>query len=276
MKRYDQHLHSRHSFDCRSDPADVVRHAIERGLDGITFTEHYDTHPDEAPTCIYDDAAYSDTISRLRDQFSDRIRVGKGIEVDYQKSHMPAIVEFIDCHAFDVVLLSVHWCYELPIHVRGSWDGADPAAVTRRYFYAVRDALEHVRELHAGRPRVFDALSHLDFVKRYSLRFTGTQHVAGQSDLIDDILRHCLAADVVPEVNTSTLRQGVGEAMPGPATVQRYAALGGTMLSIGSDAHKPEDVGADFTTAIDMLRAAGIDATAVYVNRDRRRELIDA
>ena len=45
MDLYDQHVHSRHSFDSHSEPAACVESAIERGLSGITFTEHFDTHP---------------------------------------------------------------------------------------------------------------------------------------------------------------------------------------------------------------------------------------
>ena len=56
MPPYDQHVHSWNSFDCKSPPADNVEHALASGLAGLSFTDHFDTHPDEWDGCLYDDA----------------------------------------------------------------------------------------------------------------------------------------------------------------------------------------------------------------------------
>lgn len=276
MKLFDQHLHSKHSFDSDAEPADNVRRAIELGLAGLTFTEHYDTHADEIDDCLYNDDAYSETIDALRREFGKQIQIGKGIEVCYQPDNMPDIIDFLDRHRFDMVLLSVHWFFGQPIHAGFVWRGTDPVAVTRRYFEAVLDAVRFCERFHRDRPGVFQVLGHLDFVKRYSQRYTGGIYVSDHADLIDEILRTCLAADLIPEINTSTLRRGgLDDPMPGPAVVQRYAELGGTMMSIGSDSHSPRDIGADLDRAVDMLRDAGISKLAVFQNRTRHGEPID-
>jgi histidinol-phosphatase (PHP family) len=274
MNLYDQHLHSHHSFDSQADPRDNVLRAIEVGLSGLSFTEHYDTHPDERDGCVYDDARYSSTIDELRREFEGSIRIGKGVEICYQPDNMAEIVDFLDTHTFDVVILSVHWCYGQPIHERRVWEGQDPSRVTRRYLEAVRDAVAHVERLQRGRSRLFDILGHLDFCKRYSMRFAECNCVGDHFDVIEGILTGCLAADIVPEVNTSTLRQGLTEAMPGPGVVRRYAELGGTMMSLGSDSHRACDIGADFDRAIATLRAAGIANVPVFESRNRRVEAI--
>ena len=41
--KIDLHIHTRESGDNDSDPEEVVVNAIEAGLDGIAFTEHYNT-----------------------------------------------------------------------------------------------------------------------------------------------------------------------------------------------------------------------------------------
>lgn len=276
MKLYDQHVHSRHSFDSVAQPDDIVRRACDRGLAGVTFTEHYDTHPEEAPGCVYDDAAYSDAIEQVRDTFGQSIWIGKGIEVDFQRDNAPAIIDFLGRHSFDVVLLSVHWACGEPIHARYVWEGRDPRQLTRRYLESVLEAVRFCEELHRSERRVFDVLAHLDFVKRYSLRFAGSNHMSCHGDLVDEILRTCLAADIIPEINTSTLRGGLDEPMPGPAIVQRYADLGGTMMTVGSDSHTSQHVGAGLDAALDILRAADISNLAVFDGRDRRAEPIEA
>ncbi|MEK6799294.1 MAG: histidinol-phosphatase HisJ family protein [Planctomycetota bacterium] len=274
MGFFDQHLHSRHSFDCRTDPRANVESAIARGLSGLTFTEHFDTHPDDWAGCVYDDAAYSQTIESLRREFDARIFIGKGIEVCYQPSRMDFILDFLASHEFDLVILSVHYFAGVPVHRRDPWNGVDADRGTRLYLENVLEAVRFCEQLHRGGTRVFDVLGHLDVVKRYTHRFLGSYDVTCCADLIDEILHACVRADLTPEINTSSLRQGLLETMPGPSTVIRYAELGGQAMSLGSDAHRADDLGANFEKAVEMLREAGIGHAAVFQQRARRLEPI--
>ena len=52
--------------------------------------------------------------------------------------------------------------------------------------------------------------------------------------------------------------------MPGPEILTRYAELGGTMVSLGSDAHSPQAVGSHFDQALTIMREAGIRNLAVF------------
>jgi histidinol-phosphatase (PHP family) len=273
MGLFDQHIHSRHSFDSDTEPVDNVEAALSRGLAGLTFTEHLDTHPDDWKTCCYDDEALSASIESLRLRFGSRVFIGKGIEICYQPERMGYILDFLKNHSFDLVILSVHYFRGVAVHMPEHWDGLDAAEGTRRYLESVLDAVRFCERLHRTEGRVFDVLGHLDLVKRYSHRLLGEHGVAPFPDLIDEILQACLAADVVPEVNTSTMRQDLIEPMPGPDTMARYATLGGTAMSLGSDAHRPEDVGADLDRAAAMLRTAGLTSTAQFKAR-RRIELL--
>lgn len=267
---FDQHLHSKYSMDCRTEPEENVEAALSRGLAGLTFTEHFDTHPDDWSGCIYDDAAYSDAIRRLRDHYGNRIFIGKGIEVCLQHERLGFILDFLARHEFDQITLSVHYFGDHAVHQRRNWHGADAATGTRRYLETVRVAVRTAARLKVEHgKRCFDVLGHLDLVKRYTRRFFDTYDVSPCADLIDDILRACLDADLTPEINTSSLRQGLNETMPGPSTVRRYAELGGTSMSLGSDSHRAEDIGAGFDVAVAMLRAAGIQQTARFVGRQR-------
>ncbi|MCH8967133.1 MAG: histidinol-phosphatase HisJ family protein [Planctomycetes bacterium] len=269
MPLFDQHLHSFHSCDSRADPVEVVEAAIAQELSGLTFTEHFDTHPDDWPTCCYDDEAYSATIQNLRSRFGSKPWIGKGIEVCYQPDRMDEVVAFLRSHRFDLVILSVHYFDGLAIHKREHWVDVDATDGTGRYLQGVLDSARFCRTFHGNSQRLFDVLGHLDLVKRYTQRFLGTVAVAPFGDLMDEILLACLEADLIPEINTSTLRQGLTEPMPGPDTVARYAALGGTMMSLGSDAHVAKAVGADLDGAAAMLRSAGMNRLAVF--RDRKR-----
>lgn len=256
-------------MDSAADPIENVEAALSRGLAGLTFTEHFDTHPDEWEGCVYDDDAYSDTIASLRHKFGDRIFIGKGIEVCYQPARMDFILDFLGRHEFDVVLLSVHYFGPNALHTRSDWDAVSVEDATRRYLEYVRDAVRHCGEIHRAHGRVFDVLGHLDLVKRYSYKWFKRSAVHHFDELVDAILGECLEADLIPEINTSSLRRGMDETMPAPDVVKQYARKGGTMMSLGSDAHVSRDVGAGFDVAVTMLRDAGLMNTAWFCKRRR-------
>ena len=269
MALYDQHVHTCYSWDSDADPADVVRRAIEVGLAGLAFTDHFDSHPTEWPLCRYDYERIAEVVAELREQFGDRIFIGHGIEICYQPGRMEMILDYLGRRQFDVVLLSVHWFGARALHVREHWDDLDADSGTRAYLEAVLEAAQRVRALNRGGRRVFDVLGHLDLVKRYTERYFQTFDVRSHGGLVDDILRTCMEAELVPEVNLSTLRQSLSEPSPAAWVVRRYAELGGDAMSLGSDAHTPAEVGAGVREWAAVLEREGIRRLAVFKDRQR-------
>lgn len=272
MALYDQHLHTWFSTDSETDPADNVRQAVESGLAGVTFTDHFDTHPIEWPLCRYEYNGIARAVRKLRAQYGPRIRIGQGIEVCYQPGQMGRILPFLESHRFDLVILSVHWAAGRAMHLPEHWGEWDVEAATRAYLETVLEAVRFVGNLARQGLRPFDVLGHLDMVKRYTQRFRGGYDVRRHGDLVDQILRGCLEHGLTPEVNTSTLRQGLTEPMPAGWIIGRYADLGGEAMSLGSDAHRAEHVGAGFDIGRTLLEENGIRQLAVFTDRHRRCE----
>lgn len=270
VKLHDQHLHSRHSVDSKADPIANCEQALAAGLGGLTFTEHYDMHPTERGTCQWDYDAIAATIEDLRRRFSPGLEVGFGIEVDYQAAQMDEILGYLDRHAFDVVLLSVHWCGGRPLHLRRRWQGLNPADMRRDYLAELRGAAEWCRELAAGGRRPFDIVSHLDYVKRYLLDYWDTPLGCLATDELDPILAAFIAAGVIPEINTAGLRRAEAVAYPAWGILERYRALGGELVSIGSDAHRSVDIGHGFGEVAARLQEIGFTGEAVFGERRRR------
>ena len=268
MKLHDQHLHSRYSMDSKADPKANCLQAIAQGLSGLTFTEHYDSHPTDRESCIWDYSAIADTVSGLREEFADQIKVGLGIEVCYQPTVMSEILEYLENHDFDFVLLSIHWCDNSPLHVRDVWTGLDYREMTRTYLETVLEALQLCLKLKQAGERPFDVLGHMDVVKRYTQRYWNTFDIREYTHIINEIWRTAIAANIPPEINTSTLRDSVGEPMPAQWTIDQYVELGGKIMSIGSDAHRSDHIGANFEEATAILKQAGIEAEAIFTNRE--------
>lgn len=270
MKLHDQHLHSRHSFDSKADPAANCEQALAAGLSGLTFTEHYDMHPSERDQCQWDYDAIADTVAALRQRFSPPLLIGFGIEVDYQPELVEETLKYLSRHAFDVVLLSVHWCGGRPLHLRRRWQGLDAAAMRRDYLAALRAAAELCRDLAEGGYCPFDIISHLDYVKRYLLSYWDTPLGSVEPALLDPILEAIIGAGVVPEINTAGLRRPEAAAYPDWSILQRYRELGGREVSLGSDAHRSPEIGHRFAAMAGRLQALGFAGETVFYRRRRR------
>ena len=75
MKKFDMHVHSKFSFDNDADPEEMIVEAIERGLDGIVFTEH-DTYEGSQP------------VELLKEKYKKYITVLRGMEFSAPSSHI--------------------------------------------------------------------------------------------------------------------------------------------------------------------------------------------
>jgi histidinol-phosphatase (PHP family) len=59
----------------------------------------------------------------------------------------------------------------------------------------------------------------------------------------------------------------IGFPNPHPLVLKRYREMGGTLVTIGSDAHKAAQVGCQFDEAVNILRNCGFTHYAYYVKR---------
>ena len=126
----------------------------------------------------------------------------------------------------------------------------------RRYFELV---LENVRK-----PRGYQALGHLDYVVRYGYSKAENYSYEKYEDLIDSILMELINRQIALEVNTAGLRGGLGFPNPHPDIIRRYHNLGGDLITVGSDAHSPEDVGYGMAQVRELLLDLGIHYVTEY------------
>ena len=106
-------------------------------------------------------------------------------------------------------------------------------------------------------------MGHLDLVRRYKGYGDNSIDYQKYGDIIDEILRALIAQGKGLEVNTAGLRYGVGSMHPDLPILQRYRALGGHIITCGSDAHRAEHVAMDIRAAYELLKTWGFS----YVSR---------
>jgi histidinol-phosphatase (PHP family) len=235
----DLHVHSDLSVDSKASIETQCLSAISKGIPCIAFTEHYDVHPkDEA--CRYLKAErFAQEIVAARQKFAGQLRIFKGLEFG-EPYLFPDELAVLRAQDYDVILGSVHWVGDLSVcsgqEILKHWTIKE---VYERYYTVI---LESVKI--GG----FDVLAHFDLPKRY-LHVKMTDF-----PVIDDILHVLVQAEIALEINTSSIRKGLGEPMPNKEVLEKYAELGGRRITVGSDAHKPEHIGADFESVQELLR----------------------
>jgi len=121
--------------------------------------------------------------------------------------------------------------------------------------------------LRAAQSGLGDVLGHLDLVKRYGTRHYGRFEPTAFEEEIRAVLRAAIETGTGLELNTSGLRQSPGEPYPSLTVLEWYRALGGELLTIGSDAHRAEDLGAGLDEALALARQAGFRALATFERR---------
>jgi histidinol-phosphatase (PHP family) len=240
---FDRHVHTGHSFDGHDTIDALCRAAIRRGLDGIAFTDHLYLEPFDVSYGFFDYGRYMRDLDAAWRRYGDRLQIQSGIEIGYQPQFKDAIVAFLDGKTFDLVLGSVHYVgqdFVFDTLLNGNEEKA-----YGRYFECVR---------LAAQSGLFDALAHLDVVKRVGVERYGPFRYERYAEQIDAILVAMVETGTGLEINTSGLRQNPRETYPGPDIVARYQELGGRLLTVGSDAHCAADVGQGVREATDQVR----------------------
>lgn len=66
------------------------------------------------------------------------------------------------------------------------------------------------------------------------------------------------------EINTSSHRYGLKDSTPSRDILKLYKELGGKIITIGSDSHKPEHLGAYIDEAKELLKETGFDSFCTF------------
>ncbi len=253
----DAHLHTDLSPD--SDvPVDVyAAAALERGIAELAITDHVDFEPG-APAFAYSTFEERERIVReAAERWGPRgVTIRFGVELTYDRSWEAEIRDHLARHAYDFTIGSVHDRVESPYHparVRSWVSGRSLAEIVEPSFAEVEAA---------ARSGLFDALGHLDVVKRYLHPHVSTEQLAAAPELYEPILRALVESGTALEINTSGLRHRVGETYPPAAIVARFRELGGRAVTVGSDAHRPDHFAWALADGYEEAAAGGFDALA--------------
>jgi histidinol-phosphatase (PHP family) len=237
---------------------DMCRGAVAKGLPEIGFTEHYDLHPRDNCRDWFKLDAWAKELDRCRALFADKLIIRAGIEIGEAHIFPAETQALLARYPFDYVLGSLHWVGDNNMFDETYFTSRPADAAFRLYF------AELGRLAAAGQ---VDVLSHFDAVVRTGVTVYGEYEPARYEDAIRPVLQTCIARGLALDINTAALRRKIRLLTPGLTILRWYAEMGGARVTLGSDAHRPDHLTADFDTAIATLRAAGLTQVTQYEKR---------
>ncbi len=255
----DYHLHTRLCNHAEGSMVAFIRQAVDRGFEEICFLDHLTITDSPRPMTmdVAEVPLYFQTVQRLKRSFSDRIAVRSGLEIEFNPRYTELFKQIVDDFAFDVIGSSIHQLDGIDI-VSGPYDSDAafpvPETLQRRY-------LDYLEMMLAN--EYFDIVCHLDLLKKFG---------AGSSPYFEDrlagILSRATARNLTVEVNTGGFDHPAAEAYPS-RNILTMLKNAGIAVTIGSDAHRPEEIGRHFGRAFEMIQAAGFRHLAVFAGRSR-------
>ena len=247
----DHHVHTSYCNHAVGEMEEYILAAIEKGLRSLTFLEHLECGLSYSP-CIWLTPElfrfYFAEGEQLQEKYADQITISLGAEIGYNPGAVDELLALLDAFPFSHHGLSCHFFFDGKEHLnmlsrrtdhikKIAEFGAEP--ILDAYF---RNLIQGCRDIPC------DKLCHLDAALRHNAPVLTAYHY----DLIDELFAVMLQNNIALEVNTSGY-----ELRPHPypviALIQR-AQQRGISLIIGSDAHRPEQVGRFFARAAQELR----------------------
>ncbi len=193
----------------------------------------------------------------IRQAREEGLGVKFGIEMDYFPGKEKEIAEFLSRYPFDYVIGSVHWINQWGIdlsEMKQEWDKRDVVESWRAYFDRIVALAES---------KLFDIAGHLDLAKIFKYIPENQEFLLEQYERVAKTLAQC---GTCIEISTAGLRKPVEEMYPHPLLLETCWQQG-VPIVFSSDAHCPEDVGADFDQALRLAQKVGYQEIQVFSQR---------
>ncbi len=261
----DMHVHSRFSSDSTEFPEAIIETAIAKGFHYVYFTDHHDmdfpvneAEPEMDFQLDFD--TYIEKLLELREQYRDKIEIRLGVEQGICPETAPRIATLSNRYPFDFIIGSSHLT---------ALKNGDPYYPE---YYAGKTNIEAYREYFISEVENvkltdgFDVYGHLDYAVRYCPDKSFVYRFDDYRDIFEVLLKSLIERGKGIEINTAGITK-IGYPHPHIEALKLYKELGGEIITIGSDAHKKEDIGFGFDVAEELLTSVGFRYYTIYKQR---------
>ena len=222
LYKCDLHIHTNYSFDSAVTMEQYVLKAIELGLDAICFTDHIDINRHYNTFATFDFDGRLKEYGQIKARYGDKLHLLLGFEMGEPHLHVKETA-FLRSLKPDMIIGSIHYPLDYEYNTN----------VSRREYERIYD--RYVRQMVKNGD--FDVLGHMDMPKKY------------HNDFVEDFpyvcetLKLCVQRNIVPEINTSSLRSGAVATMPSMEAISYYQSVGGKYVTVNRDRHSVSALG---------------------------------
>ena len=265
----DYHIHCKYSDDSEEDLEKIIETAINKGIGEICFTDHvdYGIKLDKDVFEKIDENAKKDWIKKigridlnvdypnyfkeieeLREKYKDKITIRQGLEFGMQVHTIKDFQKLFDKYKekFDFVILSCHQVNDKEFWTNEFQKGKSIDEYNAEYYEEIYRVMSRYSD--------YSILGHLDHIQRYNETIYPFEK---SREIIVKILKKVIEDNKGIEVNTSSFRYELKELTPERDILKLYHELGGKIITIGSDAHKAENVGEHIPYIQEELKKIG-------------------
>lgn len=210
----DTHMHSIYSYDGQMCIEDMINRGEKLGLKYMAFSEHLEFGQISIKQFLNRYKVYTKEIERLQAKHPN-IRLLKAVEFTNPEKY-PKELEIVNSLDLDYIIGSNH---ELP---------KDASQKEMLGYY--RKILMIVKQ--GG----IDCLGHMDYLRR---KFNDSNI---SEEIISNIFREMIKNNITLEINSSARRRKDLDSFPSHEKLQIYINNGGEKVTIGSDAHRLEEI----------------------------------
>lgn len=243
----DYHNHTSLCGHATGEISQYIESAVKKGMLDIGFSDHA-AMPEDLRQGISmapgETELYIKNVIEAAERYKEKINVRLGFEVDFP------LFDTFDRRLFsdkrvDYIMGSCHfigdWAFDHPEYVKG-FDERDIDDIYLDYYSVIEAMAESA---------LFDVIGHFDLVKKF-----GHRPEKSMERVIRRIASKLAAAGTAVEINTAGLRKPVEEIYPS-ADIVEILFQENVPVTLGSDSHSPEEVGAGYDEACDLLKKSG-------------------
>ncbi len=243
-----------------------IRRAVALAFKEICFLDHLifgknGKHNSMVPEEV---GLYFQAVQHFKHKYKDRIKIKAGLEIDYDPDFLDRIYDIVNRFAFDVIGSSVHFVENRNI-VSGRAMRNQPTMDIHYFLNAYIEQLDKMLD-----ENYFDIICHIDAIKKFN-----PDMPEELNKKYDEILSKIRYKNLTVEVNTSGYLHPVKTIYPDVSLLQTCYEKN-VHITIGSDAHHPDNVGQYFNQVLPILRSAGYTELSGFSKRKRHAVSIKA
>ncbi|MFA7099513.1 MAG: histidinol-phosphatase HisJ family protein [Eubacteriales bacterium] len=274
---HEQHCHSIYSGDVDQKTGATIdllcQRAAELGLSSVAITDHLEIQ--QVIGCIFpplDHEGILRDITAAKAKFEGKTHVIHGLELAQACHDIEETESILSKYKFDFIIGSVHAVRGFP-----DFSEMDYGSLSESMLKKSWDAyLSELSELVSWGG--FDTLAHITYPYRYIKEYGRGSDInlfEKGRDYFETPLKRIIEKGIALEVNTSGLRQSAGVTFPHSDLIKFYRELGGSLVTVGSDAHRAADLALGIKDTYKELISCGFTHIVTFEDRKPRFHRLD-